>query len=273
MPIVPGFAFDGGAATVAGSEPAGGGGWKLTVDVTAPTSATLSVRCLNTDVDPAGGHTHALVTHHVVRTVTVPAGQTIEEQVICADDAKGIVGTWSLPPGVFSLGNDPRPKTRAYKLVNTTGSDQTAIVDLECLDDRTGPEKVGGASPTSVTNTATVSTTATDSIAGNDSSSVTVTVDPDKVVALGRSASAGASKLTVKAIASVSDSATITVKSHSGTVWASGTTGLTAGVAKTVQLDLTNAGQSALGSSAKKGRCTIDVSAGSGTRWMRIRPA
>jgi choice-of-anchor A domain-containing protein/uncharacterized repeat protein (TIGR01451 family) len=272
LPIVPGFAFAGGAATVAGSEPTAGG-WKFTVDVTAPTSATLSVRCLDRDVASASGHTHALVTKHLVKTVTIGAGQTVEEQVICADDAKGIVGTWSLPPGVFSLGNDPRPKTRAYKLVNTTGSDQTAIVDLECLNDRTGPEKVAGASPVTVVNTATVSTTSTDAVSGNNSASATVTVAPDKVVALGASAKAGSSKLTVKAIASVSDSATITIKSKTGTVWASGTTSLTAGVAKTVQLDLTSAGQSALGSSTKKGKGLIEISAGSGTRWMTIKPA
>ena len=272
MAIVPGFAFDGGAATLAGSEKTAGG-WKFTVDVTAPTTATLSVRCLNTDVEPAQGHTHALVTQHVVKNVTIPAGQTVEEQVTCADDAKGIVGTWLLPPGVSTLGNDPRPKTRAYKLINTTGSSQSAVVDLECLKDRTGAEKLVGTTPVTVTNTATVTSSTTDGNAGNDSSSVSVTVQPGKVVALGGAAKAGASKLTVKAIASVSGSATITVKSKTGTVWATGSTSLTAGVAKTVQLNLTAAGQSDLGSSTKKGKGSISMSAGSATRWLTIKPA
>ena len=272
MAIVPGFAFDGGAATLAGSEKTAGG-WKFTVDVTAATTATLSVRCLNVDVEPAQGHTHALVTQHVVKNVTIPAGQTVEEQVTCADDAKGIVGTWLLPPGVYTLGNDPRPKTRAYKLINTTGSSQSAVVDLECLKDRTGPEKKVGTTPVTVTNTATVTSSTTDGDAGNDSSSVSVTVQPGKIVALARSAKAGASKLTVKAIASVSGSATITVKSSGGTVWATGSTTLSAGVAKTVQLDLTGAGQSALGSSTKKGKGSISMSAGSATRWLTIKPA
>jgi choice-of-anchor A domain-containing protein/uncharacterized repeat protein (TIGR01451 family) len=273
LPIVPGFAFNGGAATVAGSEPTGTGGWTFTVDVTAPTTATFSVRCLDSDVAPAQGHTHALVTQHLVKTVTIAAGQTVEEQVICADDAKGIVGTWLLPPGVVSLGNDPRPKTRAFKLINTTGSAQTAMVDLECLKDRTGPEKLVGTTPVTVNNTATVTTTSTDDTPGNDSSSASVTVQPGNVVALGRSAKAGSSKITVKAIASVSGSATITIKSKSGTVWASGSTSLTAGVAKSVQLNLTSAGQSALGSSTKGGKGLIEVSAGSATRWLTIKPA
>jgi choice-of-anchor A domain-containing protein/uncharacterized repeat protein (TIGR01451 family) len=273
LPLVPGFAFAGGAATVAGSEPTPGGGWKFTVDVTAPTAATLSIRCLDRDVDAAQGHTHALVTEHLVKNVTIGAGQTVEEQVICADDAKGIVGTWLLPPGVTSLGNDPRPKTRAFKLVNTTGSDQTAMVDLECIKDRTGPEKLVGTSPVTVNNAATVTTTSTDGTSGNDSSSATVTVQPGKVVALGSSAKAGSSKITVTAISSVSDSATITIKSKTGTVWASGTTSLSAGVAKHVELHLTSAGQSALGSSTKHGKGQIEISAGSATRWMRIKAA
>jgi choice-of-anchor A domain-containing protein/uncharacterized repeat protein (TIGR01451 family) len=273
LPIVPGFAFNGGAATVAGSEPTGSGGWKFTVDVTAPTTATFSVRCLDSYVAPAQGHTHALVTQHLVKTVTIPAGQTVEQQVICADDAKGIVGTWLLPPGVYSLGNDPRPKTRAFKLVNTTGSDQTAMVDLECIKDRTGPEKLVGTTPVTVNNTATVTTSSTDDTPGNNSSSASVTVQPGKAVALGGSAKAGSSKITVTAIASVSDSATITIKSKSGTVWASGSTSLTAGVAKTVQLNLTSAGQAALGSSTKHGKGVIEISAGSATRWMSIQPA
>lgn len=271
-PIVPGFAFAGGAATVAGSEPTAGG-WTFTVDVSAPTAATLSVRCLDADVDTAQGHTHALLTRHVVKTITVPAGQTIEEQVVCADDAKGIVGTWSLPAGVFSLGNDPRPKTRAFKLVNTTAAGQTATIDLECLNDRTGPEKVSGAAPVSVANTATVTTTSNDTGSPNNTSASTVTVQPGNVVALGASATAGASKLTVKAIASVDGNATITVTSPSGTVWAGGSANLAAGTANTVQLDLTSAGQSALGSSTKKGKGTIALSAGDGTRWMTIKPA
>lgn len=272
MPIVPGFAFGAASATLAASEPTAGG-WAFTVDVTAPTTATLSVRCLDADVASAQGHTHALVTRHVVKSVTIGAGQTVEQQVICADDAKGIVGTWSLPEGVFSLGNDPRPKTRAFKLVNTTGVDQAATVDLECLEDRTGAEKRAGASPVAVDNTATVTTASTDGAAGNDSASASVTVQPGQVVALGAAATAGAAKLTVKAIASVSDSATITIRSKSGDVWASGTASLSAGVAKAVQLDLTSAGQSALGAATKHAKGSIEVSAGSATRRMTIKPA
>ena len=54
------------------------------------------------------------------------AGQVVEDEVVCADDAKGIVGTYTLPPGVVSLGNDPRPKTRSFKLLNTSGAPATA---------------------------------------------------------------------------------------------------------------------------------------------------
>lgn len=107
-PIVPGSAFDGDARLV-GSEPVAGG-WRFDVDAAAPTTATLSLRCLDDAVAGAAGHRHGLRLDHLVKQVTVPPRQTIEADVTCADDAKGIVASHALPPGVVGLGNDPVPR-------------------------------------------------------------------------------------------------------------------------------------------------------------------
>jgi choice-of-anchor A domain-containing protein/uncharacterized repeat protein (TIGR01451 family) len=186
-PIAPGWALHGGSAVVTGSEPVSGG-WRFDLAVSEATTATLSARCLDTAVATADGHTHDLELAHVVEHITVPAGQVVEGQVICADGAKGIVGTWSLPPGVFSLGNDPRPKTRAYKLINTGGAPATATIDLECIGDRTGAERKPGPSPKTVVNIAKAGGETADPDPSNNTASATIVVGPGGAALVGRSA-------------------------------------------------------------------------------------
>lgn len=261
-PIVPGFAFAGGAATVSGSEPVSGG-WTFTVNVTAPTTATLSARCLSDTVDAVDGHTHALVSNHIARTVAVPAGQTVTEQVTCADDAKGIVATWSLPAGVTALGNEPQPKTRVFKLVNTTGSDQQATIDLECLDVRTGPEVAPGATPAVIDNTATIATSSTDAIPANDSSTARITVSTNLVVPVA-SGSGTVSHGTVALRASCKGTCSGTAVVSSGTsVLAKGAFKIT-GSSKTVTLKLTKAGKRVLRSGSHKTVVTLTSRHGKG---------
>ena len=173
--IVPGWSFEGGDARVTASEPTATG-WRFTVDVEAATEATLSLRCLDDHVAAVDGHTHALQLDHLVEEITVPAGQIVEGQVTCADDAKGIVASWDLPAGVISLGNDPRPKTRAFRLQNTGASDAKAKIDLTCLGDRTGPGQAVGAGPRTVVNTAEVASPTPDPDAANNRAGATIEV-------------------------------------------------------------------------------------------------
>ena len=245
MAIAPGYSLSGGAARVSGSEPVTGG-WRFTVDVAAPTTATLTARCLRTAVGAVQGHTHDLVTTHVVRTVSVPAGSVVEEQVICPDDAKGIVATWSLPPGVHPLGNDPRLKARAFRLLNTTGSALAATVDLECLKDRTGLEVMGTSEPVVVDNTATVTSVSTDADPGNNSSTASLTVRPGTATATvaGR-ARAAASALTVHVVSSMPGRAALTVRRH-GRLLARGDALLRAGGSTGVRPVLTRLGRRVL---------------------------
>jgi choice-of-anchor A domain-containing protein/uncharacterized repeat protein (TIGR01451 family) len=272
MPIAPGFSFSGGSATLAGSEPVSGG-WKLTVDVVSPTTATLSVRCLRTTVGAAQGHTHNLISTHVVRTVSVAAGAPVEEQVICPDDAKGVVATWLLPPGVYSLGNDPRLKARAFRLFNTTGTSQSAMLDLECLRDRTGLEVMGTSDPVVVDNTATVTSVSTDADPGNNSSTATITVRPgSSTAALGSRARLTSSALSLRVASSMPGRGAMTVR-DSGHVLARGTVTLRPGSARTVRLELTRAGRQALGgSTGTTVRVRLDPARGPvATRTVEVR--
>jgi hypothetical protein len=106
--------------------------------------------------------------------VTVEPGNVNEAQLTCADGYKGILAGWDLDHGLVSLGNDPRPVTRAYKLYNPTDKPLKARLSLLCLGDRTYGEH---AVPQVIVNDASVSTSSSESDTANNSSSATVTAE------------------------------------------------------------------------------------------------
>ncbi|MCW2774542.1 MAG: conserved repeat domain [Nocardioides sp.] len=253
IPIVPGYALSGGAATLAASSydkvdhPRD---WTFTLDVTSPTTATFSVRCLRTTVGAVYGHTHDLRFTHVVKTVTV-SGSTAKEgdefQVICPDDAKGVVATWDVPPGVSHFGNDPRLKERAFRLYNDSGTPKTATVDLLCLHDRTTSEEMGTTDPVVVDNTATVTSVSADANGANNSSVASITVQPgSSTTGLVGSGRATASAFSMRVVSSMPGTGALTVRSN-GTVLAQGSVTLKPGRAATASLRLTAAGRRQLG--------------------------
>lgn len=259
-PIVPGFVFDGDARLVA-SEPTSGG-WRFDVAADEPTSVTVSMRCLDETTSTVKGHAHGLRLDHVVKQVTVPAGKVVEGQVTCADDAKGIVATFDVPPGLVDLGNDPRPKTRAFKLYNPTSGSLKATIDLICLGDRTLRKGGGGGggepTPVTVTNTATV-TSADDPNPANDSSSATVTVSGSGgATVLGTPAVVYGSTLAVKTACpagggACAGTARVVV---GGTVVASTSYRLKAGAERTLKLKLRGAAKRKV-ESARKVKATL----------------
>ena len=99
---------------------------------------TFSIRCLTRQVTFTDGHTHDLKFEHLVQEFTIQGGQVNEAQLTCPDGCKGIVAEMDLDPGLVSLGNDPRPVTRAYKLYNPTVGPLKARVSLLCLGNITG---------------------------------------------------------------------------------------------------------------------------------------
>ncbi|MCR6032404.1 choice-of-anchor A family protein [Nocardioides sp. zg-579] len=270
-PVAPGFALAGGAARWSGSEPEGRAGWRFTFDVTDPATAALSLRCLRREVAAAQGHTHDLRLAHVVRTVTVPPGAVVEEQVTCADDAKGIVATWSLPPGVVHLGNDPRLKTRAFRLLNTTGAPLSAVLDLECLGDRPGEEVRGHDQPVVVTNTATVTTTGDDVNRTNDTATSVVTVTPGAgTAALAPQAVLAAKGVRLRVVSSMPGTARLVV-SAGGRVLGRARVALRPGRTSPATVTLDRAGRRAL---AAAGRATVRLDPARGPsvrRTVRLR--
>lgn len=276
IPIAPGLALSGGEATLAGSEYDDDNAprdWTFTLDVTSPTTATFSVRCLRTTVGPVYGHTHELRFTHLVRTVTV-SGHTAKEgdefQVICPDDAKGVVATWDVPPGVRHFGNDPRLKERAFRLFNDTGHAQQATLDLLCMRDRTSTEGMGTTDPVVVLNTAVVTATSADANGANNSSSVPVTVLPgSSTIGLPRNARVAGSVLSVKVASSMPGRGALVVRAD-GTVLAHGNVGLEPGRATTASLKLTAAGKRRL-AQLDKVTVRVDPTRGKATsRTVRI---
>jgi len=168
--IAPGIELQSGNARLVGSEPVAGG-WKLTVEALTPARATLSLRELGTKTlaSAPSSHQHGLTFQHVVRTVSVPDGESVQ-RVTCPDGSKGIVATYDLPAGVVLLGHEPQPINRDFRLLNTTGHSVDVMLDLECLAIRTGPVLD---ETFTLTNTATVTSTTYDPDLSNNSASVT----------------------------------------------------------------------------------------------------
>lgn len=175
--IAPGWRITDGGAHVTTTQrdgDLGGTGWTFGATIPDHVAATVSIRCLSTTLAVAQGHTHALQLRQLRDTVTVPAGQTVQAQLTCSDDAKGIVASWSVDPGLVSRGTDPQPKTRLFRFTNPTGTSLQARIGLLCLEQRTTAE-LGVAQ---VTNTASVSTTSTDASTDDDSASATFDTAP-----------------------------------------------------------------------------------------------
>jgi len=155
------------------SEPAGNG-WKFVLDNKEPAAVTFSIRCLTRQVTFVNGHTHDLRFEHIVKEFTIPAGTVSEAQLTCADGYKGIVADMDLDDGLVSLGNDPRPVTRAFKLYNPTDHPLNARLSLLCLGNMTAGEHLP---PKQFTNTGLISTSSDESVTENNSSSVTIKVE------------------------------------------------------------------------------------------------
>lgn len=134
VPVAPGFAVTGGAATVSRSARVDDG-WELGFRVPVAATVSASARCL----DPAVGTAHRLQTRGIGHDVPVAPGSPIAESVICGDQEKGIVAGFSVPAGVLWLGDDPEPKTRVFRLQNTGSGVMTASVSLVCLAERAVP--------------------------------------------------------------------------------------------------------------------------------------
>ncbi|MGK2955984.1 MAG: FG-GAP-like repeat-containing protein [Solirubrobacterales bacterium] len=151
-----------------------GNGWKFILENHVPADVTFSIRCMNRQVSIAGGHGHVLGLERIWHEFEVGPGKVNEAQLTCADGSKGIVGGWDLDHGLLSLGNDPRPVTRAYKLYNPTDHPLRAGLSLLCLGSAIGGEHAASGE---IVNTAWVSSSIFDPLPDNNSSSASITVE------------------------------------------------------------------------------------------------
>lgn len=165
--IAPSFTVTSGVARLVASEPVPGG-WSFTLDVATAGETTLGLRMLGDKTLVAGTtpHTHDLTFLHVVETVTLPPGESVQ-RVSCPVGYKGIVATYDLPPGVFLLGHEPQPINRDFRLLNTTNAPIDVVLDLECLAIETS---VARDETATLTNTATAASSTFDPDLTNNSS-------------------------------------------------------------------------------------------------------
>ncbi|MDQ5895315.1 MAG: hypothetical protein QG596_1576 [Actinomycetota bacterium] len=153
------------------SQPSGDG-WKFALEFEQNALVTFSIACMSRQVSQNGGHGHNLGFQRIRNEITIQPGQVNEAQLTCPDGSKGVVGGWDLDHGLVSLGNDPRPVTRAFRIYNPSDHPLTARISLLCLGSMTAGESV----PTEIVNTAYVSTSTHEDEVGNNQSSHTIAV-------------------------------------------------------------------------------------------------
>ena len=170
--VAPGIEVLSGRARLVGGEP-NGNGWTFIVEVLEAASVNLSIRALDNSTGLGGdpGHVHAFGFEHVVRTVSLPPGVSVQ-RVECPTGYKGIVGAFDLPAGILPLGNEPQPINRDFRLLNTTGQNVSVTLGLVCITIDAGPPGVA----TTIVNTATAGTPTFDPDHANDASSASIVV-------------------------------------------------------------------------------------------------
>lgn len=175
-PIAPGIKVTDGRAWIIASAPDGATGRKFTLRVDSEgTVAELSIRCLSNKTGAVNGGTSELQFTPITKQIQVGAGQTVSEQLICGENAKGIVAGWEYDDELVQLGNDPQPKTRVFKIWNPTWHPLNATLYLLCLEVRTSTP--GGNS--SYVNTATVSSSSAQAPGAQLSANASVDVEPE----------------------------------------------------------------------------------------------
>jgi hypothetical protein len=98
--------------------------------------------------DPALDHTHSIRRAFKKTSPNLPAQNMVkpqfrEEQLHCGSLYKGVLGGFKIDPGhafahwVWYFGEDPRPKTRAFRFLNTTNSTRQVHLGLMCFHNRT----------------------------------------------------------------------------------------------------------------------------------------
>ncbi|MGA7397222.1 MAG: choice-of-anchor A family protein [Solirubrobacterales bacterium] len=173
-PISPGIEVTGGRAWVIASAPDGATGRKFTLKIDQDdTTAKLSIRCLSNRTGEVNGGTTELQFTPITKGITINPGQTVQEQLVCGEDAKGIVAGWEYDDELIPLGNDPQPKTRVFKIWNPTNHPLNATLYLLCLEGRTGSP--GGNSE--YVNTATVTSSSVQAPGAQLSDDASVTVE------------------------------------------------------------------------------------------------
>jgi hypothetical protein len=121
--------------------------WRFRVNNHVGDNVDLSVSayCLRIKVvsPGSGGNTskHKLIVkrNKDVLNTSLPGNAITEKQLTCGDHYKALVAGWWLdnPDFTWYMGMDPRPKTRAYRFLNSHGASETVDLAALCFNYRT----------------------------------------------------------------------------------------------------------------------------------------
>lgn len=163
--VAPGYGVSGAEGYLTYSMPGYDGNgkpaWDFGFTATQSGNVEFSIRCMDRWLSTSVGHSHEQWFSNVDERFDVDptdhAGR--EYQVSCSDEAKGIVGGFDLEDPLYMLGHDPRPKTRAFRVLNESNSKKKAHFNLLCVGDRTGTDPPPPVAPSGVFKTADASST------------------------------------------------------------------------------------------------------------------
>jgi hypothetical protein len=128
--------------------------WNWTFVTSSPDvqRVQISYRCLPYKSGTTNGHAHRIVASGKYKVIppSIPKNSNGEVQAICGEHYKAMLGGWNFKtapvfaPGHFHwwyLGMDPRPKARAFKVLNTdpvnAWAPTTSQFGVVCFKDRT----------------------------------------------------------------------------------------------------------------------------------------
>jgi hypothetical protein len=146
--IANGFDWTGGSArgTVSTRWPSTAAvrAWDWTFYADGPGSVDMTWACLRLTSNPAGSpsHSHRMVTRMRTDTQVVKKDAVTTHELACGSLYKAGLGAWDFGASfqhtrLWFLGMDPRPKLRAYKVLNADSVNRNATFGDVCFKERT----------------------------------------------------------------------------------------------------------------------------------------
>ena len=119
--------------------------WSWNFAAAAPASVEVSELCVSTKTQAADGHAHTISLDVAKGSQDLKKGVTQEKSAACDEQSKALAAGVKMATSQFAsvqfLGMDPRPKSRAFKFVNSDpANDKPVSLATVCVADRTSKQ-------------------------------------------------------------------------------------------------------------------------------------